>query len=262
MRIIFIIILLVIIINVLDNISPPTKEVVAQTSPTKNITTGHRSTEIVVKKTMTEEEKEAATKNLVAELKKIPAHEYKRNLDRYMKLVEYNPDVKRYQSKVEHYQSKYDVKMAKEQKDRDRRNLSDWYYGSYTDKMTSKTAKYARVTSQNSINLDFPYRGLQKATLTVRKHPRYGRDMYLEVKEGQILCDDYSHTRITVKFGENAPVKFRCQEPSDNSSTIVFFRGYSRFVKNVKKVNTVKIQIEFYQNGPQVFEFKTRDLIF
>ncbi|MCI5049514.1 MAG: zinc-ribbon domain-containing protein, partial [Rickettsiales bacterium] len=57
-----------------------------------------------------------------------------------------------------------------------------WHYYQKVDEMTSKPVYYAEIKSRNRVNFDFPYQGLQRATLTLRTHPRWGKEVILGVE--------------------------------------------------------------------------------
>ena len=68
-----------------------------------------------------------------------------------------------------------------------------WEYRDYEDKASGKTAFKASLLSENKINLSFPYSGSQNGTLSVRNHPRWGKNIFLKIEKGQILSiDGYS----------------------------------------------------------------------
>lgn len=83
---------------------------------------------------------------------------------------------------------------------RSRRMLGDkWSDNSSTDEMSGRTTRRASIRSENTVNFDCPYHGPQRATLTLRTHPRCGRDAIFRSEKGQILCT-YSRCRVRVRF--------------------------------------------------------------
>src|SRR5690606_7049584 len=79
-----------------------------------------------------------------------------------------------------------------------------WSYNQSSDPMTKGITKTARLQSENSLSLDFPYQGEQKATLIVRNHPQFGNDVIFRIEKGQILCRTYDCS-VTVAFDDGAP---------------------------------------------------------
>ena len=63
-----------------------------------------------------------------------------------------------------------------------------WNYEESPDKMGRGAIKQAYISSLNEIEFDFPYREPQRATLQLRKHPKYGNDVILSIERGQFLC--------------------------------------------------------------------------
>lgn len=60
--------------------------------------------------------------------------------------------------------------------------IPKWDYYSFEDKMTGNKTYQASMKSINGLNFGFPYQGSQKATLTLRTHPRYGKDLILRIE--------------------------------------------------------------------------------
>lgn len=134
-----------------------------------------------------------------------------------------------------------------------------WNYNESPDQMGRGTVKLAYVRSLNEVQFDFPYREPQRATLQLRKHPKYGNDVILNIERGQFLCH-LDGCAVSVRFDEGKPLTFSAVEPEDNSTTTVFISNYERFVKNLRKANKVFVEAQFYQEGNRVFEFETAEL--
>jgi hypothetical protein len=131
-----------------------------------------------------------------------------------------------------------------------------WVYETKIDPMTSKEGFYAIIESENSISLGFPYEGDQKGTLKLRNHPSYGRDIILSVERGQILCNTYSGCKITVRFDDKKSESWKSLSPSDDSHTSIFIADYEGFLKKMRKSKNIKIQMTFFKEGDQIFEFQ------
>lgn len=135
--------------------------------------------------------------------------------------------------------------------------MADWSYEATTDKMTGKSGRTASLTSENSLALDFPYRGTNHGHLTVRQHPKYGLDVIFQVQKGQILCSSYGGCPIEVKFDNDKPVRFTGTEPADNSSDTVFINNPAKFIAAAQKAKTILVQVNMYHAGAPVLEFKS-----
>lgn len=130
-----------------------------------------------------------------------------------------------------------------------------WDYAVSEEGMSGKSTRTAKVVSTNSINLDFPYSGTQHAMLTIRRHPRWGNDVYLAIERGQILCHSYGDCSIGVRFDDGKVMRFKGTAPSDNSTETVFIPAYSTFMKQLPNAKNVKVEVQIYQSGAPVFEF-------
>lgn len=137
---------------------------------------------------------------------------------------------------------------------------SDWRVDERTDPLTDETIKTACVTSQNQVYLSPPY-GPRGAQLCIRQHPKFGRDVYLTLDgSGQILCNSYSGCTIQIRFDDKAVQSFSGEEPSDNSSEMIFVANDTRFISAARSASRIRVQVEFYQNGIQTFDFPAKGL--
>lgn len=121
--------------------------------------------------------------------------------------------------------------------------------------MKKGTIYQAQVSSSNTVDFSFPYSGAQHATLTLRMHPRYGKDLIFSIEKGQFLCPSYEGCNVLVRFDDGDAVTFSAAAPEDNSTETIFIRNYGRFVERMFKAKRVRISANIYQEGAPVFEF-------
>lgn len=137
---------------------------------------------------------------------------------------------------------------------------NNWSYSQDKDELTGKTSYFASVTSDNSVNFDFPYNDQPiYLTVTIRKSPRYGTDVYISVPNGQFNTG-IDGTTISVRFDDGKVGRYSCNPPSDGSSTILFINNAKSFIKKMKASKECRISAEFYQEGTPTFIFKTDGL--
>ncbi len=158
-----------------------------------------------------------------------------------------------------------DAREAKRQADEEERErallatFGDWKYATYDDLASGKTYKLASLKSENSINLDFPYSGQQKGTLSIRRHPRWGFDIYLRVEKGQILStSSWDNKTMVIRFDNEEVNNWRYNEPSDNSSDYIFVASEDRFYSKLLSSEKIYITINMYQDGQKTFIFKVK----
>jgi len=132
---------------------------------------------------------------------------------------------------------------------------SQWNYQRRDDAMAKGVIYEASVESSNTVNFAFPYQGDQRATLTLRTHPRYGKDAIFSIERGQLTCSSYDGCTVLVRFDDGAPVRYSAAAPEDNSSETLFIRDYSGFVARMIKAKTVRISATVFQQGSPAFEF-------
>lgn len=132
---------------------------------------------------------------------------------------------------------------------------SQWNYRQDEDPMGKGISSYALVVSNNTVNFGFPYSGAQHGTLTLRTHPRYGKDVILSIERGQFLCPSYDGCTVLVRFDDGKAINYSAAGAADNSTETIFIRGYSGFVGHLEKSKRVRISANVYQEGAPVFEF-------
>jgi hypothetical protein len=132
-----------------------------------------------------------------------------------------------------------------------------WDYYSRPDEMTSKVTKFAELKSVNSLSLDPPYSGSNYGRLVVRKKTGKAEELFLRFEQGQSMCRSYSSDcSVSVRFDNAQPVNFAGQTPSDGSTETVFLMPVSKFLGLAKKAKKIKVALEIYHAGTQVFEFE------
>ena len=130
-----------------------------------------------------------------------------------------------------------------------------WKYHEQNDAMTSKASRLASITSSNSLDLDFPYKGPNFGHLQIRQHPKWGLDVIFTIDKGQLQCRSYSGCPIEVRFDDAPAVRFSGTEPADNSSDTVFIQGAPKFIALAKKSKRILIRMNVYHGGAPVLEF-------
>jgi len=136
---------------------------------------------------------------------------------------------------------------------------SKWSYSESEDEMRGTKSRFASITSENEVDLDFPY-GEQRGKLTLRKNPSSGLNIMFAVDEGQILCNSFTNTKISVKF-DGGPVRsMSCTGTDDGSSHVAFFTNEGPVLAGLKKAKRTIIEADFYQKGSQQFVFETAGL--
>jgi hypothetical protein len=133
-----------------------------------------------------------------------------------------------------------------------------WAYDSSTDAMRGTTSHFANIDSDNKLDFKFPYGGGSTGTLTLRKDPKL--NVILRVDKGQFLCDEFSHTSVSVKFDDGLIERFRCNSPSDGRANEIFIEGETKFVNHLRHASKLVIESEFFQEGRRQLLFDVRGL--
>jgi len=120
--------------------------------------------------------------------------------------------------------------------------------------MTGVTSYHASVDSLNTVNLDFPYSGEQRASLLITSS-----GVILYVKKGQVTCGSIrGGCRILAKF-DDSKAEYEDWYSIGDDSTTVSVRGES-FLTKLYKAKKLVVRLDFYQNGFHDFEFDVSDL--
>jgi hypothetical protein len=134
-----------------------------------------------------------------------------------------------------------------------------WTYSEHQDEMGRGTTKLAQVGSSNTVHLGFPYGGETRAALQLRRSPKFGQDAMLRVERGQFVSS-YTNDSITARFDDGELWKFKVDEPVESTTGLLFIRENEDFINQLRNAKTVKIEADFFQEGPRVFEFDVRGL--
>jgi hypothetical protein len=137
---------------------------------------------------------------------------------------------------------------------------SKWVYSTDKDEMRGQETRYATVVSDNTVDLSFPY-GEVSGKITVRHRPSDGLNVMFRVDQGQILCNNFTSSHVSVKFDDNPIKRYECTGTSDGSSETAFIEASSGFLAQLKKSKKVIIEAEFFQKGTQQFTFQTAGLV-
>ncbi|SNX59751.1 hypothetical protein SAMN06296273_1185 [Nitrosomonas ureae] len=134
-----------------------------------------------------------------------------------------------------------------------------WIYQQSNDQMSKDLVYQAQVFSTNTVNFDFPYSGAQHGSLTLRTHPRHGKDVIFNIARGQILCYSYDKCSVLIRFDDGDPIKYTALSAADNSSETIFIENYNKFAGQMLKAKKVRISVNIYKEGSPVFEFDVSD---
>ncbi|RYY76899.1 MAG: zinc ribbon domain-containing protein [Gammaproteobacteria bacterium] len=156
-------------------------------------------------------------------------------------------------------EARIEAKIKSFQGDANRQEDSNWVYQNIDDSMGRGTVSTATLKSINLVSLGPPYDEPQRATLKLKKHPKYGTDAIFSVENGQILCL-IGGCKLNVRFGNEELKAFEASMPEDMDTTVVFVKEAKPFIKRLKKTNKIFIEVQFFSGGRQVFEFDTSNL--
>lgn len=132
---------------------------------------------------------------------------------------------------------------------------NQWTYKQGADPMQKGLIYQAQILSTNTVNFDFPYSGPQHGVLTLRTHPRHGKEIIFNIERGQFLCSSYNGCTVLIRFDDEEPVKYSASTTADRSSETIFIGNYSRFVGKMLKSKRIRISADIYKENAPIFEF-------
>ncbi|RFO96895.1 hypothetical protein DIC66_10360 [Rhodoferax lacus] len=133
-----------------------------------------------------------------------------------------------------------------------------WEYIHTDDPMGKGLIHQATVVSTNTVDFDFPYSGPQYGTLTLRTHPRYGRDVVFRIEKGQFICRLYEGCNVVVRFDDDSPTTFSAIGSADHSSKVLFIQNYDKFLGKMLKAKRLRISVNVFQEAAPMFEFDVK----
>lgn len=164
-------------------------------------------------------------------------------------------DDKRSAEKEAEIEKKVSEVVEKANKEVEKEKVKEWEFSFKEDEMTSSRNVYARISSDNTIDQNFPY-GATGANICIRYMKKYGYDVLVTIDEGQFSGIEVSGTNyIMVRFDKGKAIKYWYNETDDGSSDCVFIRKANDFIKRCKEAKDIKIELPLYQNGRPVFKF-------
>ena len=130
----------------------------------------------------------------------------------------------------------------------------EWVYQNSVDEMDGSTQKFAYLVSSNTVDFDFPYSGGSNLRIIIAGDCGVG----VGISKGQFNSNEFNGTNyVTVRFDNDAPIKFLTFEPSDYSSDMLILGNSKTFIKLAKKAKRIKIEAPFFTEGWRLFTFST-----
>ncbi len=127
------------------------------------------------------------------------------------------------------------------------------------DEMRDIETKWLSTVSLNNADLSFPYDGNNHMRLDILDSKIGQPRIFLTIDKGQYDCGRYVCNSY-IKFG-NSPVQmadFSVHDVDGGDGKILIFTGNSNaFLKNIRNINNITIEIPFYRDGTRQFKFDT-----
>lgn len=129
-----------------------------------------------------------------------------------------------------------------------------WIHTTQHDAISNNNIQISTTQSKYPLNFSFPYQGEQYAKLLVRRHPRYGLDVILQIEKGQFLAGVTGVT-VNARFDEKTTTSFHAVGPEDYDSKTLFLNNEAKFLSLLAKSKVLILSTSVYQEGEQTMIF-------
>ncbi len=133
-----------------------------------------------------------------------------------------------------------------------------WVYSSEKDEMDGSINRFAVIQSLQSLDLDFPYHGVNFGSITIIKNQKNRMSAFFSIQRGQLMCYSFQPCSMLVRFDEDPPIRFTASGVRDpGTTTIAFIDNHEQFIELLSRAKTIKISMPIYGNGTQILNFET-----
>jgi hypothetical protein len=137
-----------------------------------------------------------------------------------------------------------------------------WSYNRSSDLETSRDVFHAQIESENTISLAAPYEGEQRGALYFRTHPRYGRQIYIQLERGSLVCPSIGGCEVGVQFDDEPQVQWDATRVGDLSPQMLFILEHDTFIQRVLDTDRLRIQPTIFPQERPVFEFDVSGFVY
>ena len=128
-----------------------------------------------------------------------------------------------------------------------------YIYYEEDDEMTDTKTRYARLVSDNSVTLDYPY-GECHLSCLIRKSAKYGTEVMLRISSGLFQGDAYNENNyVCIRFDSSQAINYSFEESRDGSPEWIFLNNTQDFIRRAKRARSIKIEVPIFQEGRRLF---------
>lgn len=141
----------------------------------------------------------------------------------------------------------------------EKRTENGWEVIINKDEMRQQEKKWLAVRSENNADLQFPYDGENHLQLDILDSKTNEPRIFFTIDKGQYDCGRYGCDAY-IKFGANPVqhIELSIHDVQGTDGKILAFHGNTAaFITNIRKFNSIIIEIPFYRNGTRQFKFNT-----
>ena len=131
-----------------------------------------------------------------------------------LKGLEYANEIK---TSVDNLISKYENNLKEYQQTQ---ALSNWKYSQSKDEMTNEIIEYARCSSTNNLEFDFPYNGGANSIIEIKRNNNKNK-LFLKISKGQFIPSYGGDEYIRVAFDDLKIENYLYSSPRDGNSNYI-----------------------------------------
>lgn len=135
-----------------------------------------------------------------------------------------------------------------------------WEYGNTeNDKMDNSTIHYGIIKSINKVEFGFPYEGGSTLSIVLTKRKGISK-VLLQIDKGQFMSSFNYEKTIRIKFDKEKPRNYGFSNESTGDTKTIFLNNSNSIIERLKKTKNVILEVEFYSEGTNQFEFNVEGL--
>ena len=136
---------------------------------------------------------------------------------------------------------------------------SEWRYRETVDEMRGAKTRFAELTSENSVDLLFPYEGGSTTIICIRKNPDRTREALILTVNGQ-YDRDLSGYNFAMKIDSGRVSNWSANSAADGRANVMFVNNSVAFIAAVANAERVILELPFYNNGRHQFFFNAQGM--
>ena len=143
--------------------------------------------------------------------------------------------------------------QANSMREAEERANSKWFYSERVDELRGTSVSLAQLTSNNSVDLPFPWAGGTRGSIIIR-HNGLDCDVLFVVNQGQFRFGRMVYL-ISSKSDDRKVLEWSANKPPDAKTNVMILNAPKAFIRSVVGAERLIVEGQFYNAGSQQFVF-------